>query len=111
MISGAGAVIGTGIAGYLEIPFACTITAARIVSSLSTTTVVDIWKDTYANFPPTDADSITSATPPTLTAGVKAENTTLTNWTIAISAGDWLVFNVDSNNNAKLITISLTVTL
>ena len=59
-MDGAGSAVPTGVRGYLQIPFACTITAARIVCSPSATCVVDIWKDTYANFPPTNADTITA---------------------------------------------------
>lgn len=109
-MDGGGAKVDTGLQGYLEIPFAATITAARIVGTPSTTTVVDIWKDTYAGFPPAGADTITSITPPTISAALKAEDTTLTNWTTSISAGDWLAFNVDSNSAAELITVSLTIT-
>ena len=110
IFDGCGSAIGSGVGGYVEVGFDCTITAARMLPDQSTTTVVDIWKDTYANYPPTDADSITSSTPPTITAAIKSEDLALTSWTTLISSGDILGFNVDSNNNAKKLTVSLTVT-
>lgn len=97
----------TGVQAYVEMPFAMTLEAVRVVSKDSGSIVIDVWKDTYANFPPTDADTITSATPPTITTAVKVEDTDLTNWTKAFAKGDWLAFNVDSVTTCTLVTISL----
>ena len=69
--------------------------------------VVDIWKDTYANFPPTNADTITSVTPPTITTAQKSQDSTLTNWTTSISEGDILAYTVDSCTNITRVTVSL----
>ena len=102
-------VISTGVKGFVEIPYDCEITSARLVADASGSIVVDIWNDTYANFPPTDADSITAAAPPTLATAQKAEDTTLTDWIVALSAGDWLAFNVDSATTVKQVTLSLTL--
>ena len=110
VISGGGSAVGTGVAGDLEIPFACTIDRQTMLLDTSSSTVLDIWKDTYANFPPTVADTITASAKPTTSAAVKDQDATLTGWTTAITAGDTLRFNVDSNDNATLITISLKYT-
>ena len=109
VIDGGGAVIGAGIAGWFQVAFDCTITASRLVADQSGSIVVDIWKDTYANLPATDADSITASAPPTLASAIKSEDSTLTGWTVALSAGDWLYFNVDSATTVEQVTISLTV--
>jgi len=71
--------------------------------------VVDIWKDTYASFPPTDGDSITAAAPPTITTAQKSQDSTLTGWTKALSAGDILAFNVDSCATVERLTVILLV--
>ena len=105
------ATVSTGIAGWLEVPFACTITSATILADASGSAVVDIWKDTYANYPPTNADSITSSTPPTLSGAIKNTDPTLSGWTTSIAAGDILYFNVDSATTVKQLTVSLKVTL
>jgi hypothetical protein len=111
VIDGGGAAITTGVKGYLEVPFACTITACRLLADQSGAIKVDIWKDAYANYPPTDADTITAANEPEIAAsGVKDEDTVLTGWTTAISAGDILGFNVDSCTTIERCTVSLTVT-
>jgi len=109
IIDGAGSAITTGQKGHLEIPFGCTITEVTMLADQSGSIVVDIWKDTYANFPPTDADSITASAPPTITAAQKSQDSTLTGWTKSISSGDILAFNVDSCSTITRVTISLKV--
>jgi len=97
--------IPTGVSGYLEVPAACTISQVTMLANESGSIIVDIWKDTYANFPPTDADSITAVAPPTITTAQKSQDSTLTNWTISLSAGDILAFNVDSCTTITKVTI------
>lgn len=109
VIDGGGDTITTGIKGDLEIPFACTILAATALADQSGSIVVDVWKDTYANYPPTDADSITSATPITISTATKSQDTTLTGWTTSITAGDTLRFNVDSITTCTRVVISLKI--
>lgn len=110
VIDGGGSEITTGIKGDLEIPFDCTITRATLIADQTGSIVIDIWKDTYANFPPTVADTITASAKPTLSAATKSQDSTLTGWTTAITAGDILRFNVDSITTITRVTLSLRVT-
>ncbi len=110
IIDGGGAEIALGEHGHLEIPFACTINRVTMLADQSGSIQVDIWKDTYANFPPTDADSITASAVPTITTAQKSQDSTLTGWTTAIAAGDILAFYVDSVTDIERVTISLKVT-
>lgn len=94
----------------VHVPQDGTIVAAKIYTQGgSGSCVVDVWKDTYANFPPTDADWITASAPPTVSAGTKSEDTTLTGWTTAVSRGDVLVFHVDSTSTFTNIVVILEV--
>ena len=109
IIDGSGSVIATGVKGDVELPMAGTITAARLVADVAGAIVIDIWKDTYANFPPTVADTITASAKPTITAsGTKSEDTTLTGWTKTFAKGDILRINVDSCTTITRCLISLT---
>jgi len=108
VIDGGGAVIATGIHGDIEVPFACTISKVTGLADQSGSIVVDIWKDVYANYPPTVIDSITAAAPLTLSAAIKAQDSTLTGWTTAIAAGDTLRYNVNSAATITRLTVSLT---
>ena len=110
IIDGGGSAITTGEKGHLEIPFACTITQVTMLADVSGSIVVDIWKNTYALFPPADANSITSTTPPTISAAQKSQDSTLTGWTTSIAAGDILAFNVDSVATVTRVTISIRAT-
>jgi hypothetical protein len=110
MIDGGGSVITTGVKGYIEIPFACTINQVTLLADQSGSIVVDIWKDTYANYPPTVADTITAAAKPTISSATKSQDATLTGWTTSVTAGDILGFNVDSATTVQRVTLSLKVT-
>lgn len=96
IIDGGGSTVGTGIVGDVRIPFDCTILEVTLLADQTGSIVVDIWKDSYANFPPSNADSITASAVPTISSSNKYNDDTLTDWTIAASAGDILRFNVDS---------------
>lgn len=110
VIDGGGAPITTGMKGCIVVPFNCTIDDVTAIADVTGSIVVDIWKDTYANYPPTDADSITASAPVTITSTNKSQNTTLTGWNKTISVGDILCFNVDSCATITRLHIMLNVT-
>lgn len=106
---GGGVAITTGEKGHLEIPFNCEIQRVTLLADQTGSIKIDIWKDTYANFPPTDADTICGANEPEIASGVKDQDATLTDWTKTIAAGSILAFNVDSAATITRLTISLKV--
>jgi len=112
VIDGGGEVISTGYAGGLEVGFDCFVTGWTVTAQdgNSGAIVVDVWKDTYANFPPTVADTIAGSEKPTIAAtNPKGQDLTLTTWTQALTKGDWLGFNVDSVATLTRVTVSLRV--
>jgi hypothetical protein len=109
VIDGGGAAITTGVKQDLEVPFACTVLQSTLLVDVSGSIVVNVWKDTYANFPPTVAGKITGSAPPTISSATKAQDATLTGWTTSISAGDLLRFNVDSCATITRATLCLKV--
>lgn len=96
LIDGGGAAITTGIKMDLEIPYKCDLNTVTLLADQSGSIVIDIWKDTYANYPPTDADTITGGAEPTITAATKSQDATLSGWTTAQAEGDLWRINVDS---------------
>lgn len=106
-----GSVITTGVKGFRSFQVAGTITKVRMLADVVGSIVVDIWKDTFANYPPTVADTITAAAKPTISATNKSEDTTLTGWTKSIAAGDVFGFNVDSATTITRLTLELTVVI
>jgi hypothetical protein len=109
IIDGGGSAITTGQKGHLEIPFDCEIQRVTLLADQVGSIVIDIWKDTYANFPPTSADSICGGNKPTISSAQKYQDSTLTGWTKTINAGDILAFNVDSVSTITRLTIALKV--
>ena len=106
---GGGSAITTGIKGSITIPYACAVTEATFTALNSGSIVIDIWSDSYANYPPTDADSITASAPPTITTSTKSQDSTLTGWTQEIPAGNIIYFNVDSCTDITNATLVLKV--
>jgi len=103
-------VIPTGVQGDLgPIPFDCEIEMVTLLADQTGSIVVDIWNDVYGNFPPLVGDSITASAKPTISSSNKSQDSTLTGWTTAISAGDILRFNVDSCATITQVTLMLRV--
>jgi hypothetical protein len=69
--------------------------------------VVDIWEQTYASYPPTNTQTITASTPPTITSAIKSQDTDLTSWDTSLAAGNTLRYNVDSVTTIQRVTVSL----
>lgn len=100
--------IETGIVpGDHWIPFGYTIIGAYAFANETGSIVIDIWCDAYANYPPTNGDSITASAPVTITAGIKSQDTSLAGWTTVIAAYRNLRYNVDSNTDIKFCTVVL----
>jgi hypothetical protein len=98
----------------LYVEYACTILQwtllAKPVTGQSTgSAVIDLWKDSYANFDPTIADTITASAKPTISSAINGQSSTLTGWTTTIPAGSVIRVNVDSCSNLRRISLSLKV--
>jgi hypothetical protein len=104
---GQGAVISINSRASFNINFTGTITGWQLFETsntpISSTCVIDVWKDTYANYPPTVADTI-FGTKPSLTGAIKNQATGLS---IAVTSGDVFIVNIDSNNGAQRLLLVL----
>lgn len=111
IIDGGGDEIADGIKGDIVVDFACTITAWTLLADQSGAIKIDLWKDTYANFPPTDDDSICNGHEPEIAAsGTKAQDIDIADWSgEAITAGDIIRVNVDSCTTCQRVTLALTI--
>jgi len=103
-------VIDTGTKTHLVIPFDCDITAAYLLAGSTGDMVVDVWVDTFANHPSTDADSIVAAAPLTLASAASVLDSTLTGWTKRIHSGSIVTINVDSCITITKASVCLIVT-
>ena len=102
IFGGAGTEIADNDFRDVEFP-ACTIKEARISAAPSGSIAISLWKDSYANLPPTVDDLIDTFS---VSSAIKSEETGLS---IAIVAGSWIRFNVDSCTKITQATLALTV--
>ena len=109
VVDGGGSAITTGVKGDLVIPFTCRILDWALLADQSGNVVVDIWKDTFANFPPTSTDAITGSAFVSLSSAASAQSSTLTGWTTTITANDVLRYNISSVATITRLTITLDV--
>ncbi len=109
VLDGGGQALTTGVKADVRVPYSGTITGWEIVANASGSIVIDVWKDTYANFPPTVADTIAGTEKPTLSSATKNQDTTLSTWTTTVTAGDWIRFNVDSASTVQRVALSIMV--
>ena len=110
LIDGGGIAITPGLKGTIAVPFACTIISWVLMADTTGSVTIDLWKASFANYPPSAANSITASAKPTITADMKAFSATLTGWTTSIAAGDILAFNVDAASAITRVSVGLTVT-
>lgn len=106
-ISGNGSTIAANASGHKIVPYNCTISKVEIVSSASGSIVVDIKKSTYSDYP--TFTSIAASAKPTLSAAVKATDSTLTGWTKTLSAGDRVQALVNSADINGTVVLTLYV--
>jgi hypothetical protein len=87
-------------------PSAATILSATILTLGGTgSCVVDVRKGTFAAYP--SVSSICAAAKPTVSSGTKSTDTTLSGWTTAVSAGDTLVFVLESSTVFTTVALNL----
>lgn len=102
-----GTVLTTGEKMWIRVVNSFTIGTAEVTAQPSGSCVIDIWKDSYANFPPTVADTITASAKPTISGADQSQDSTLTGWTTSVTAGDYLLPNVDSCSTVERLTVCL----
>ena len=114
VIDGGNIAIGPGMKGFIAVPFNATITSASVFGDRVGSTTIDIWRCSFANFDgfithPSVTDSIVGLSPPVIVSGTKYQNTSLAGWTIGLTNGDILAFNVGSTTAFQKLTIVLSV--
>jgi len=109
IVDGGGSPITTGQKGHLDVPFPCTVQQVLLLADQVGSIKVDIWRDTYDNFPPTNGDSICGGNEPEIAGGRKYRDSVLAGWTKNFDKGDILAFNVDSCTSITRAVICLKV--
>ncbi len=108
-----GAVIATGVNGFILVPFACTLTGIIILSTDAAATsgsaVIDLWKNTYANYPPIVDNTIVASAKPTMISTNRFQDVTLSGWSKSLAANDVIAVQFDSVSTFTRLLVSLLV--
>lgn len=104
-----GGVPALNLKAWLIVPFACTIKRWYILADTTGSIQMDVWKDSYSNYPPALADTITAAAKPALVSGTKATDSTLTGWTTSLAANDVIGVTVESADTLSVVTFAIVV--
>ena len=111
VFDGGGSVLETGAKTYIRTAEAGTFYRVSMLADITGSAIVDIYKDTYANYPPTAADSIAVSGKPTISNGIKMESAVFTGWTSStFASGDVLAANLDSCSGITRLTVELEYT-
>jgi hypothetical protein len=108
-IDGMGAPIAPGVKADRVAPFNGMIVGWVLLADQAGDIAIDVWRDEFAAFPPTSADSITGNTPPALDGEAKAKSSDLADWDTDVAEGDVLRFSVE--NAAQIERVSLVLFL
>jgi hypothetical protein len=93
------------------VPYDATITQVIVLTQGGPGSMVcDIRKEVYASYPPDSGDSICASAKPTISAGIKYQDSTLTGWTTTVSAGDVLAFHLESNSTFVAVAVFVVLT-
>lgn len=104
IIDGSGYPPDTGIKGDTPVPFDCEILGAFMTLDVVGDAVLDLWSAPFGDYPPTVADSITDASPLTISSDLTVADETMTGWTTELSEGSLIRWNLNSISTATRIT-------
>lgn len=107
IVDGGGSQVNLPVTTDLRVPYDCLITGWDLVADQVGSIQIDIWKNTYSNYPPSSGNSITGSSKPSITLALKAQSSTLTGWATSLSEGEYLRFNVDSVSTITKANLSL----
>lgn len=108
-LDGGGKSVTTENTRYIRVNFSGKLTGWTILVDQSGSIKIDVWKeDTWANVPPTDADSITNGHEPEISSAIKGEDMDISDWSrVTFSAGDVFGFTVDSIDTCEWVQLIL----
>ena len=102
-------VITDGLKGSIIIPYNATIQSWTIIANTSGNVSIDIWKDTFNNYPPTSGDSIVGMEYISLNNEQKNQDLNLTSWNTSVSFGDILSFRIISATTISKVYVMINV--
>ena len=107
---GAGGAVTTPINNvYVLIPASGTISKVTVLTQGGNgSCLIDVFNNPYSAYPSTT--SICGTSKPTISSGIKYQDSTLSTWSTSVSEGDILGFNLISTSTFTNINIILSIT-
>lgn len=99
-----------GMKKRVPIPRALQINGWYLLADVSGSAVLDIYADSYTNYPPGTSQSICGGNKPTLSSAIKNKDTTLSGWLTTLADDGALIVNVDSASTVAQLTLCLSCT-
>lgn len=87
------------------LPYSGTIESWTILADKSASVSIDLWLDSYANYPPTVDDTICGANYISLVSAIKNTDSTLTSWNKSFSSGSIMLAHIISVSDASRIVL------
>ena len=103
-IDGPGAAPAVGVAGYVTIPYSCTISGWSLQSDQPGSITIDVLKHA-GSIPNATTDKISGSAPPALSTQQLVQSGTTTGWSTAVSANDVVGFNVTAASTLTRATL------
>jgi len=109
ILSGAPSYLYTGIQCDISVPYGLTIDTWTLLADTGAQYSIGLWKDSYANYPPTSADGMSAGGTGPYLSGTSKNTGTTSGWTGAACAyGDIIRVNVNTSDTwAKRMTLAL----
>ncbi len=108
---GGGQVIQTKTA-YVQVPYNGTLTSWTLVADVSGSCTITVFKDTYANYPPTTTADDVYVTAPSLSSQQKNQNLTPTyiGSQATVTAGDYIGFTISAITTITWANLTIQIT-
>jgi hypothetical protein len=106
-------VVTNGTTGYAQVPYNGTITGWTLVStSASGSCTVTVFKDTFANYPPTSPTDNIFTVQPALVSQIKNQDLspTFLGSQATVAAGDWIGFTISGVALVSWVNLTLSIT-
>jgi hypothetical protein len=106
-------VVTNGTTGYAQVPYNGTITGWTLVStSASGSCTVTVFKDTFANYPPTSPTDNIFTVQPVLVSQIKNQDLapTFVGSQATVAAGDWIGFTISGVALVSWVNLTLSIT-
>ena len=106
-------VVTNGTTGYAQVPYNGTITGWTLVStSASGSCTVTVFKDTFANYPPTSPTDNIFTVQPALVSQIKNQDLapTFVGSQATVAAGDWIGFTISGVALVSWVNLTLSIT-